>query len=304
MSLAVGDVPMNTPDPSSPLDLEPISGRIGAQVHGVSVSGDLDESTVTALERALVRHKVLFLRGQQLTDGEQEAFAARLGPLVAAPTLPIAPGSQKLLDLESVDGGAASSWHTDATFTPDYPSISLLRAIEVPGFGGDTLWANAESAYAGLPAPLRTMVDGLRALHTNGFAPVSAASRDQAAGYRGASSANASGHIYETEHPVVRVHPVSGERSLLTGHFVKIFLGMNVADSQRLFATLLEHISMPENTVRWRWRAGDLAIWDNRATQHRAIADFGRQRRIMRRATIAGDVPIGPDGVPSRTVSA
>jgi taurine dioxygenase len=108
--------------------------------------------------------------------------------------------------------------------------------------------------------------------------------------------------VYETEHPVVRVHPETGERSLLVGHFVKQFVGFNTADSQRLFSILQDHITKPENTVRWRWVAGDVAIWDNRATQHRAIADFGLQRRTLRRATVAGDIPVAIDGRRSRTV--
>lgn len=106
----------------------------------------------------------------------------------------------------------------------------------------------------------------------------------------------------ETEHPVVRVHPVSGERTLLLGHFVKRFVGLNQADSQRLFNVLQDHITKPENLVRWRWQPGDVAFWDNRATQHRAVADFALQRRTLRRATVAGDVPVGIDGRTSRTV--
>jgi taurine dioxygenase len=108
--------------------------------------------------------------------------------------------------------------------------------------------------------------------------------------------------IYETEHPVVRVHPVSGQRSLLAGHFLRGFVGLNKEDSNRLYGILQDHITKPENTVRWRWQAGDVAIWDNRATQHRAIADFALQRRTLRRATINGDVPVGIDGRSSRTV--
>ena len=293
-------MPPNSADPTSPLDLAPVSGRIGAEVRGLRLVEADDAATVAVLEAALVRHKVLFFRDQGLDDASQEAVAARFGPLVATPTLPTAAGSEVLLDLESIEGGAASSWHTDATFAPAYPAISVLRAVEVPEFGGDTLWANAETAYTGLPDPLRMLVDELRALHTNAIAYASAASRDKAAGYRAATAANARLDTWETEHPVVRVHPVSGERSLLTGHFLKQFVGLNLGDSLRLFETLLDHLSAPENTVRWRWRRGDVAIWDNRSTQHRAIADFGSQCRVMRRATVAGDVPIGTDGRPSK----
>ena len=107
--------------------------------------------------------------------------------------------------------------------------------------------------------------------------------------------------VYETEHPVVRVHPVSGQRSLLLGHFVRRFVGLNEADSARTFNLLQDHITRPENTVRWRWQPGDVAFWDNRSTQHRAIADFGLQRRTLRRATVNGEVPVGIDGRTSHT---
>jgi taurine dioxygenase len=283
------------------LTITPVAGRIGAEVHGVALSGDLDEATLAAIRAALVRHKVIFFRDQRLDDAGHEAFAARLGAPVPHPTVPVAEGSDYLLELHSRDGYAASSWHTDVTFTADYPAASILRAIEVPEAGGDTLWANTVTAYEDLPKALKALVDELRAVHTNAY--------DYAAIYTKAPPEKIEQHravfastVYETEHPVVRVHPETGERSLVVGHFVKNFVGLNSADSQRLLGILQDHITRPENTVRWRWRAGDVAIWDNRATQHRAIADFGQQGRHLRRATIAGSVPVGIDGQPSRVI--
>ena len=292
---------VNAADPTSPLDIAPVAGRIGAEVRGIALSGDLDSGTITAIRTALARHKVLFFRDQTaLDDARHEAFAGLLGDPVAHPTVPVADGSRYLLELDSKEGHAASSWHTDVTFVEAYPAASILRAITIPAAGGDTLWANGASAYEGLPEALKTLVDGLWAVHSNKY--------DYAAtlGIKDAKRAEEYSRIfastvYETEHPVVRVHPETGERSLLLGHFVKNFVGLNSADSQRLFGILQDHITLPENTVRWRWRAGDVAIWDNRATQHRAIADFGLQRRTLRRATIAGDVPIAIDGRRSRT---
>lgn len=297
----------NAKDPASPLDIHPVSGRIGAEIRGVQLSGDLDTETVRAIEDALVRHKVIFFRGQQhLDDAEHEAFAGLFGDPVAHPTVPVAEGSRYLLDLDSKEGYAASSWHTDVTFVDAYPKGSILRSITVPEAGGDTVWANTETAYEGLPEPLRQLANNLWAVHTNDYdyaaqfgvtkdAPQSVKDRQQFQKSVFAST------VYETEHPVVRVHPVSGQRNLLLGHFVRNFVGLNQKDSARLFNILQDHVTREENVVRWRWQAGDVAFWDNRATQHRAVADFALQRRTLRRATVNGDVPVGIDGRTSRT---
>ncbi len=299
---------VNAKDPSSPLDIVPVTGTIGAEIRGVSLADDLDESVIDAIKAAVVRHKVVFFRDQHdLTDASHEAFAARFGDPVAHPTVPVAEGSRYLLELDSKEGYAASSWHTDVTFVDAYPKGSILRAITIPEAGGDTLWANGETAYDSLPEALRQLVNNLWATHTNvyDYAAVlqNAPKNDEAEKSRSQFNQSVfASTVYETEHPVVRVHPVSGQRSLLLGHFVKQFVGLNQADSARLFQILQDHITRPENVVRWRWRAGDVAFWDNQSTQHRAIADFGLQRRTLRRATVNGEVPVGIDGRRSRTV--
>jgi taurine dioxygenase len=297
----------NARDKTIPLEITPVTGTIGAIVHGVELSGDLPPPVVQAIQAALVRHKVLFFRDQQhLTDQEHEDFAALLGDPVAHPTVPVAEGSRYLLELDSKEGYAASSWHTDVTFVDAYPKASILRALTIPEAGGDTQWANGETAYEGLPEVLRQLVNNLWATHTNlyDYASIlqSAPDGESAAKRIKEHRSVFASTVYETEHPVVRVHPVSGQRSLLLGHFVKQFVGLNAADSARLFQTLQDHITKPENVVRWRWREGDVAIWDNQSTQHRATADFGLQRRTLRRATISGEVPVGIDGRQSRTV--
>lgn len=296
----------NAKDPNSPLDIRPIAGRIGAEIRGIVLSGDLDGPTVQAIEAALVRHKVIFFRGQQhLDNAEHEAFTALFGDPVAHPTVPVAEGSKYLLELDSREGYAASTWHTDVTFVDAYPKGSILRGINIPEAGGDTLWANGVTAYDELPEPLRQLVNNLWAVHSNDYdyAAVLGANADDKSADRVQQHKNVfASTIYETEHPVVRVHPVSGERSLLLGHFLKRFVGLNQADSQRLFSILQDHVTKPENTVRWSWQPGDVAFWDNRATQHRAVADFALQRRTLRRATVAGDVPVAIDGGTSRTI--
>jgi taurine dioxygenase len=284
------------------LDIAPVGGRIGAEVRGIPLSGALSDSDVAAVLDALYRHKVLFFRDQhQLDDAGQEAFAQRLGKPVAHPTVPVREGSSYLLELDSLHGGRAASWHTDVTFVEAYPAASILRAVTSPQSGGDTTWANTATAYENLPEPLKLLADNLWALHTNAY--------DYAASRPNVSQEQVKRHrqvfastVYETEHPVVRVHPVTGERTLVLGHFIKNFVGLSSADSQRLFQVLQDQVIKLENTVRWRWRAGDVAIWDNRATQHYAINDYGDERRVMRRVTIAGDVPVAIDGRTSRTV--
>lgn len=298
----------NAKDPASPLDIHPIGGRIGAEIRGIALSGDLDAATVQAIEAAIVRHKVVFFRGQDhLDNAGHEAFASLFGDPVAHPTVPVAEGSRYLLELDSREGYAASSWHTDVTFVEAYPKGSILRAITIPEAGGDTLWANGETAYESLPESLRQLANTLRAVHSNDYdyAATLAAAKgddDKQRQIHEAHKAVFTSTVYETEHPVVRVHPVSGQRSLLLGHFVKRFVGLNQQDSQRIFHILQDHITREENVVRWRWQPGDVAFWDNRSTQHRAVADFALQRRTLRRATINGDVPVGIDGRSSRTL--
>lgn len=284
------------------LDIHPIAGRIGAEVRGISLSGSLDVDTVEAIQAALVEHKVLFFRAQhQLDDQAQEAFAKLLGDPIAHPTVPVREGTRYLLELDGANGHRANSWHTDVTFVDAYPKASILRSVVAAKAGGDTVWANTATAYQDLPAELRELADKLWAVHSNEY--------DYAATKPGVEAAKLEEYrkvfaavVYETEHPLVRVHPISGERTLLLGHFVKRIKGLSQADSQRLFDILQGHVTRLENTVRWRWSEGDVAIWDNRATQHYAVDDYGTQARIVRRVTLAGDVPVSVDGRRSQTV--
>ena len=277
------------------LDLHQVAGRIGARIDGVRLGADLDNATFDAIHAALLRHKVLFFRGQQhLDDASQEAFARRFGETVAHPTVPSVEGGT-LLELDSLHGARANSWHTDVTFVDAYPKVSILRAVVIPPFGGDTVWANTAAAYAQLPEPLRALADTLWALHTNAYDYASThanADSAQLKRYREVFTAK----LYETEHPVVRVHPETGERTLVLGHFVQRLKGLSSFDSAHLLQIFHEHVTRLENTVRWSWQEGDVAIWDNRATQHYAINDYGDARRIVRRATVRGELPVSIDG--------
>lgn len=283
------------------LDIHPVAGRIGAEIRGIKLSADLDPATIDAIQAALVQHKVIFFRGQDhLDDIGQEAFAQLLGEPIAHPTVPVVDGTSYLLQLDGAEGQRANSWHTDVTFVDAYPKASILRSVVAPASGGDTVWANTAAAYQELPEPLRALADQLWAVHSNEYDYASVKPDVDPAKlerYRKVFTST----VYETEHPVVRVHPVSGERVLQLGHFVKRIKGCSLADSQHLFAVLQGHVTRLENTVRWRWQAGDVAIWDNRATQHYAVDDYGTQPRIVRRVTLAGEVPVGVDGQLSRT---
>nr|WP_277343571.1 TauD/TfdA family dioxygenase [Acinetobacter sp. SA01] len=162
--------------------------------------------------------------------------------------------------------------------------------------GGDTVWANTTAAYNDLPEELKVLADSLRAVHSNDYASkVTTSPRIDVEKYRALFNSTE----YETEHPLVRVHPESGEKTLLLGHFFKRFVGYNSQDSRRLFDLFQDYAVNLENIVRWRWSVGDVAIWDNRATQHRAINDYGDDLRVVRRVTIEGDIPVGVDGRPS-----
>jgi len=283
------------------LDVRPINGRIGAEVHGVRLSADLPEATIEAIDAGLLHHRVLFFRDQQhLSEAEQETFASRFGALISHPTIPSLEGTEHILDVDGSKGGRASAWHTDITFISDYPKISLLRAVVVPDIGGDTAFANTVAAYNDLAPPLRELAEKLWALHTNEY-DYAATRPDPNPVVLKRYEDEFISTVYETEHPLVRVHPVTGERSLILGQFAKKILGVPGADSQLLLRLFEQHILRPENQVRWRWQAGDLAVWDNRTTQHRAIDDYGDRPRIMRRSTVRGEVPVSVDGRSSVT---
>ncbi|MFN6995405.1 MAG: TauD/TfdA dioxygenase family protein, partial [Aquincola tertiaricarbonis] len=214
------------------------------------------------------------------------------------PTVPSKDGT-RLLELDSRHGGRANSWHTDVTFEVDYPQVSILRAVVIPPYGGDTVWANTALAYDELPASLKSLADQLWALHGNHYDYAATRIEPDAHGAKKYQEVFTRKRI-EAEHPLVRVHPVTGERTLVSGHFIQRFIGYNTQDSDLLYQLFQNHITRLENTVRWRWQQGDVAIWDNRATQHYATNDYGDQHRVVRRVTVAGDVPVSVDGQRSR----
>lgn len=290
---------------TSTLTVTKLTSKIGAVVDGVRLGGDLSPDTVAEIRAALLANKVIFFRGQDhLDDEQQQAFGELMGTLVGHHALKRA-GAPKITPIDS-EYGKANRWHTDVTFMPDYPSASVLRAVTLPSYGGSTLWASTVAAYNGLPAPLKALVENLRAVHSNRFdyvKDVTAEAPELSDAQRGYQE-EFQKPDFRTEHPVVRVHPETGERSLLAGNFVRGFVGLDSYESAVLLELLQRRITMMENTVRWDWQPGDVAMWDNRATQHRAVDDYDGQYRLMHRVTLTGDVPVDLHGQPSRIISA
>jgi alpha-ketoglutarate-dependent sulfate ester dioxygenase len=277
-----------------------LAGNIGAEITGVDTGTDLGDDTVAQIRQALLEHKVVFLRGQSLDYQRQVAFAERLGPLTLGhPTLSSPPDQPFLEEIDSRKGTRANHWHTDVTFVDRPPAFTLLHAVVIPPVGGDTLWANTATAYQSLPAELRDLADRLRIVHTNNYDYAAVAYREERDDVIRAMRQEFVSTVYETEHPAVRVHPETEERSLVLGGFARSVAGFGPQASRDLIQVLQDYVIRPEQTVRWQWREGDLAIWDNRATQHYAVFDYGDSHRRGERVTVAGDVPVGVDGRPS-----
>ncbi|MGE2720734.1 TauD/TfdA dioxygenase family protein [Mycolicibacterium celeriflavum] len=288
---------------SSSLRVVKLGAHIGARIEGVDLGAGVDAETASAINAALLEHKVVFFRDQHgLDDDGQLALAQALGtPTTAHPT--VTSRGDRFLPIDS-RYDKANSWHTDVTFVDRIPKASILRAITLPPYGGTTTWASTEAAYERLPAPLRTLAENLWAVHTNQYDyatlhdELDASPTAEQRSYRDEFVSD----YYETEHPVVRVHPETGRRVLLLGHFVKKFVGLGSTESATLFNLLQARITKLEHTIRWAWQLGDVALWDNRATQHYAVADYDDQHRRLNRITLAGDIPVDIHGRQSRAI--
>jgi alpha-ketoglutarate-dependent sulfate ester dioxygenase len=289
---------------SSAVRVVKLGANLGARVEGVDLAASIDRDIASQINAALLEHKVIFFRDQHdLDDDGQLAFARTLGtPTTAHPT--VTSRGARLLPIDS-RYDKANSWHSDVTFVDRVPKASILRAITLPPYGGTTTWASTEAAYDRLPPPLRALTENLWAVHTNQYdyanlhdEPAAAPTAEQRS-YREEFVSD----YYETEHPVVRIHPETGKRVLLLGHFVKNFVGLCTTESAILFNLLQTRITRLENTIRWSWQPGDIALWDNRATQHYAVADYDDQYRRLNRVTLAGDIPVDVNGRHSRAIA-
>lgn len=274
-----------------------LGSTLGARITDIDLSRDLDVHTVAALRRALLDHKVLFFPRQALDPAAHVTLAEAFGtPTAAHPVM--APYDERFPQIWQIDntkpGARNDIWHTDVTFVRRPPLGSILRAIQVPEFGGDTSWACLEAAYESLPAPLQQLVDGLWAYHdgSNEFAST-LAERGRGNDWEGYTYTR----LDAVEHPVVRVHPETGRKSLFVNPgFTTGIKGFEAADGRALLDLLFDHIARPEHTVRHHWHSGDIAFWDNRNTVHYANDDVINFQRLMHRITLAGDEPYGPSG--------
>ncbi|MGD0379879.1 MAG: TauD/TfdA family dioxygenase [Acidimicrobiales bacterium] len=267
-----------------------VSPALGAVVEGVRLVPGLDEATVKSIRAALLEHKVVWFRDQTLDGASLTAVATQFGtPTEAHPVEPSLEGHPEVLPLDSEEGARADVWHSDLTFQQCPPLGAILHALEVPGVGGDTIWADMSGAYRSLSSPLRAFVDGLTATHSPAKAGGYFAGRDPTGGEAADRTA-----LTTTQHPVVRTHPETGARSLFVNPlFTDRIDGLRRHESDILLGLLYEAAVAPERLVRWKWETGDVAFWDNRCTMHYALLDFGADRRRMLRVALEGDKPVG-----------
>jgi alpha-ketoglutarate-dependent sulfate ester dioxygenase len=282
------------------LDIQKITGRIGAQVSGVDIGGELDPDTVAAIRSALNEHKALVFTDAELDDADQERFASHFGPLTTAhPTVAAVQGAPNVLPVDS-ERGKSNHWHTDVTFVVSPPQLTTLRSIVIPPYGGETLIANSATAYRDLPEPLKRFADTLWAVHTNDYdyaIPEESLDEDERSRREEFISIR-----YQTAHPVVRVHPLTGERGLYIGGFAQRIVGLSNTESRDILRLLQSYVTRPENIIRWRWSPGQLVLFDNRITQHYAIDNYDDLPRRLNRVTVAGDVPVAIDGSASYSI--
>ena len=268
------------------LEIQQLSPVIGAEVRGVDLSQDLSDAAIAGVRQALLEHRVIFFRDQLITSEQHIAFARRFGELEVHPFTPNKKGYPEIIML--VNGPENKSrinvWHSDVTWRIEPSLGSILKAVEVPEVGGDTVWANMVAAFDGLPDELKKRIDGLFAIHdfTNNFG-------------RGLEP-DALKKMQEmhppARHPVVRTHPETGEKALyVNAAFTERIEGMKEAESRKLLQLLYIQARIPEYQIRFRWRPGSIAFWDNRTTQHYPVSDYWPARRSMERVTVVGDAP-------------
>ena len=277
---------------SDPTPIRPtrLTANIGATVTDVKLA-DISDEQFEQVRDALHEHLVLFFPEQHLTDDEHVAFAERFGTVSPYPIAKMLGSTAALGFIEDTQEKPpdADGWHTDITWVAQPPAYAVLAAVDVPAYGGDTMWSSLFAAFDALSPAMQELIDGLRVRHWAG------------PGFRAAIEKNMDAEVATrildsfppVEHPLVRRHPVSGRRALfVTTGFMDQIVGLHRAESDALVGFLQEHAANPNFCVRWHWSPGDVAMWDEAATNHRALADHYPQRRRMRRCTVDGPVPV------------
>jgi taurine dioxygenase len=273
-----------------PFELSPLTPRIGAEIGGMDLSCDVDDATLKGLRAALLDRKVLFFRDQNITTEQHLAFARRFGELEVHPFAPHKPGYPEVLAIthDEKNPGKENAWHSDVTWRLEPSLGSILRALEVPPVGGDTLFSDMYAAYEGLSDEIKEKIEGRKAIHD--FAHFRVGLRK-----RGKSEAEIEEFNKKyppAEHPVVRTHPETGRKGIYVNvAFTQYIEGYDKAESDALLKHLYAQAAIPEYQCRFRWRNNSIAFWDNRACQHYAVSDYWPAVRRMERVTIVGDKP-------------
>ncbi len=296
----------NSARPTRHIEVLPLAAAMGAEIRGADLA-NLSDEQFAEIEAALFRHKMIYLRGQKMDHGDHEAFSLRFGPFAEDAYTSGVPGHRNGHPLikEADDRSKAifgGGWHTDSPFLAQPPSITSLRSVEIPPFGGDTIWCNSALAYAALSPAYKRLIDGLRVqfsmqrvLHN---AQVAAEVRDNPIGKLAATKNLAElpediqrklkGHL----HPLVRTHPVTGEKALYVDAAYAVGLeGMGDDEAEPILEFLVRHVTQPAFTCRLRWEVDMMVLWDNRLVVHQAFNDYAGHRRELYRVTVAGETP-------------
>ena len=270
------------------MKLRRIAGALGAEIEAVDLAARLSPDAVAEIRRAFLEHQVIFFRDQPLAPAQFMAFARHMGRPIEYPFVKGIEGFAEVIEVRKLEherqnfGGI---WHSDTAYLAEPPMGSMLLAREVPPYGGDTEFASQYAAYEALSEGMRRLLDGLKAVNASSKADATRTREDLTRQKEIVAE-------YVAEHPVVRTHPETGRKALYVnvGHTVR-FSGMSEEESAPLLAFLFRHQVRPEFTCRFQWRAGSLAFWDNRCTQHNPVNDYHGHRRVMHRITLAGDKP-------------
>lgn len=271
------------------MQVERLTPAIGAEITGIDLSSKLDQATLDEIYRTLLDNLVIFFPDQNLSAAEQLEFAKTFGPIDKPHAVyrHVAGYPQvTLLESDANEVPGTDEWHSDLTFYPNPPFAAILHAREIPPNGGDTLWASMYAAYDALPSSMKTLIEELEAIHDPGSFKNQflGAERDIAALNAAMST------VGSAVHPIVKIHPMTGKACLyVNASFTRQIVGFTARESDRLLHYLYDHIDQPDFQVRHRWRKADVAIWDNRVTQHYAVADYFPQHRRMHRVTVVRD---------------
>ena len=279
---------------NSRIEVRPIAGAIGAEIHGIDVAKDLDDQTTKDVRKALLDHCVIFFRDQKLDVEAHKAMTRKFGKIFIHPNYKGVGKDDEIVEVKREPGDkkiVGEEWHADTTMVEEPPMGAILYALDVPPYGGDTLFASQYAAYDALSDGMKKLLSGLRAIHSD----------RKVAGPQAGMNAYRSTKVREdagwretvSVHPVVVTHPETGRKLLYVNHSYTVgFKGMTEDESRGLLDYLLAHGHRPEFTCRFRWEKGSIAFWDNRVCKHLAVHDSHQQRRYMRRTQICGTRPV------------